>query len=66
MKIWTRFDSGANEELYLDMDTVTLHTARETGILGIVLLILLAIALVSSLVSLYVFTVFRRRKNRSA
>jgi len=66
MKIWTRFDSGANEELYLDVDTVILHTARETGVLGIVLLILLAIALISSLIFLHLFAVSRRRKHHSA
>ena len=66
MKLWTRFDSGANEELFLDVDTITLHTTRGTGILGIVLFVLLAIALISALIFPLSLTVSRRRKNRSA
>jgi len=66
MKLWTRFDSGANKELFLDVSSVTLHTTGKTGVFNVVLTVLLILALGSGLFFPLYLIVSRRHNRHSA
>ncbi len=63
LKLWTRFDSGASEELYLDIASITLHHEGKADFLNTILLLFGILALLCLLlVPLCVF-LSRRRKH---
>ena len=65
MKLWARLPSGGGEAPYLDVASMTLHTAHKADLLGTALMILVVIALGCGVFIALYPVLLRRRKRRS-
>lgn len=66
LKFWTRMDSGANEELLLDIAAMTLHSDKKSGWLHTIFLILIFFALTITVLFLLFLIISRRKKRKIA
>ncbi len=66
LKLWTKVDGGAGEELFLDVSSLTLDTEQKTDTLKTVFITLILLALLTALLLALTFLLIRRSRKRQA